>query len=214
MLISTVTLLATYTFAQTSFGIRAGVNFQNINGEDEAGDKLDNKMATKFHVGVQADIPVGTDFYFQPGLLFNNKGSKLNYNGMVESNVNLGYLELPLSLVYKPTLGAGNLILGFGPYVGFGITGKAKDSKFVGQDITLGVEYKNDVLDSDPDDNIYFKRMDGGANIFAGYGFAENLFIQLNAQLGLMNITPKREGNDPEGKSKHTGFGVSIGYNF
>src|SRR5688572_11219736 len=59
--------------ARTSFSIRAGANFQNLNGEEADGTKLEYKMATKWHIGVEADIPVGTDFYLRPGLIFNNK---------------------------------------------------------------------------------------------------------------------------------------------
>src|SRR6185436_6758989 len=60
----------------TSFGLRAGVNFQNINGKDESGDKLENDMLTGFNIGINAEIPVGVDFYFQPGLLYTVKGAK------------------------------------------------------------------------------------------------------------------------------------------
>ncbi|HEV8270121.1 MAG TPA: hypothetical protein VGQ04_02380, partial [Chitinophagaceae bacterium] len=43
----------------TSFGLRAGVNFQNINGKDENDDKLKNDMLTGFNIGINAEIPVG-----------------------------------------------------------------------------------------------------------------------------------------------------------
>ncbi len=71
------TLFSTVVFAQskTSFGIRAGVNFQNLNGKDLNDDKLENKLKTGFNAGVNAEIPVGIDFYLQPGLLFSTKGS-------------------------------------------------------------------------------------------------------------------------------------------
>ena len=62
----------------TSFGLRAGVNFQNINGKDENDDKLKNDMLTGFNIGFNAEIPVGIDFYFQPGLLYTIKGAKSN----------------------------------------------------------------------------------------------------------------------------------------
>src|SRR6188474_1263127 len=64
--------------ARTSFGLRGGVNFQNINGKDENGDKLENDLLTGFNVGINAEIPVGTDLYFQPGLLYSIKGAKTN----------------------------------------------------------------------------------------------------------------------------------------
>ncbi|HUR10876.1 MAG TPA: porin family protein [Flavitalea sp.] len=216
MLLTVVTLLTATSKAQTGFAILAGVNWQNINGEDENGDKLNFDMATKFHVGILADVPIATDFYFQPGLVFRTKGAKYEETVLGEklkAKVNMGYIDIPLSLVYKPEVGAGHVILGFGPYVGFGLMGK---SKFEGGGINeeQDIKFKSDVKPSDPDDVIYFKRLDAGANIFAGYEFTPNIFVQLGAQLGLVDINPKYDGQKPDGKAKHTGFGLSLGYRF
>lgn len=212
---TTAILLASYTNAQTSFAIRAGVNWQNINGEEQDGTKLDYKMATKFHVGLQADIPVATDFYFQPGLIFTTKGARLEETIVGENfkvNINIAYIDIPLSLVYKPEVGAGRIILGFGPYVGIGVGGKQK-IEFGAQKDEEKINFTNDVKPVDPDNVTYYKRIDGGANVFVGYEFTKNLFLQLNTQLGLVNIQPKDEGQD-DGKAKNTGFGISLGYRF
>jgi hypothetical protein len=221
MILASGILLAATAQAQTTdktrttYSIRAGVNFQNLNGEDANGEKYDYKMATKWHIGVEADVPVGTDFYFRPGLIFNNKGAKQSETIMgekLEMKANISYIDIPLSFVYKPQVGNGRAILGFGPYAGFGISGKVKSS-MAGQEEEMDIEFKNDVKSSDPA-AFYLKRLDAGANIFAGYEFTQNIFVQLNAQLGLMNIEPKADGEKPEDKTKHTGFGVSIGYRF
>ncbi|TAL47704.1 MAG: PorT family protein, partial [Chitinophagaceae bacterium] len=111
----------------TSFGLRAGVNFQNINGKDDNGDKLKNDMLTGFNIGLNAEIPVGVDFYFQPGLLYTIKGAKSKdviLGETFNSKVKISYLELPLNFLYKPMLGKGHLLLGFGPYVALGLSGK------------------------------------------------------------------------------------------
>ena len=50
--------------SQTSFGILGGLNFQNINGTDNDGDKLNNDLILGFHAGVNLMIPVAPDFYF------------------------------------------------------------------------------------------------------------------------------------------------------
>ena len=62
----------------TTFGVRAGLNFQNINGRDAGDDKLENKMVPRFHIGVNAEIPVAPEFYVQPGILFTTKGTKFD----------------------------------------------------------------------------------------------------------------------------------------
>jgi hypothetical protein len=112
-----------------SFGIRAGVNIQNFNGKDLTGDKLELNLVPRFHAGVVAEIPIAPEFYFQPGLLYTTKGAKSDNEFLgidMSAEYNLSYLELPLSFVYKPQLGNGYFFLGFGPYVSYGIGGKAK----------------------------------------------------------------------------------------
>jgi hypothetical protein len=207
----------TVEVGRTTFGVRAGINFQNINGEYENGDKIKNDLVTRFHLGVNAEIPVAPDFYFQPGLLFTTKGTKGSDQFLgqsLEGKLNLSYLELPLNFLYKPVLGSGKLLVGFGPYVAYGIGGKLKLASGA-QDEDVDVKFKNNVNSSDPDDRIYFKPFDAGANILFGYEFSNKLSAQLNAQLGLVNINSKYEGApDNDAKAKNTGFGVSLGYRF
>jgi len=190
----------------TTFGVRAGVNFQNINGKDGDNRNLENKLKTGFHFGVNAEIPVAPDFYVQPGLLFTTKGTK--YDDFDDATLNLSYLELPVNFLYKPTLGVGKLIVGFGPYLAYGLGGKLKND-----DDEIDVKFKSKI--GDEPDKIYLKPFDAGANFVAGYEFSNRFSAQLNAQLGLVNIESKSESlPDDDSKSKNTGFGVSVGYRF
>ena len=68
-----------------TFGIRAGVNFQNFNGKDSQGDKLKNDMIVGFNTGVNVELPIAPDFVLQPGLLFSIKGTKIPKNLLPES---------------------------------------------------------------------------------------------------------------------------------
>ena len=201
----------------TSFGLRGGVNFQNINGKDEDGNKLENKMLTGFNAGINAEIPVGVDFYFQPGLLYSLKGAKSNdviLGQTITGQIKISYLELPLNFLYKPMLGNGHLILGFGPYVAMGISGKAT-YEGGGASQSADIKFKNKVMNSDADDVVYFRPMDAGGNLMAGYEFRSRLSFQLNAQLGLTKINPEYEGApDDKTSAKNTGFGFSLGYRF
>ena len=195
------TLFTTTIFAQskTSFGIRGGVNFQNLNGKDNNGDKLDNKLKTGFNAGVNVEIPVGIDFYLQPGLLFSIKGAKYDFQG-VEASRTLSYLELPVNFLYKPELGEGRMLLGFGPYAAFAVGGKIK-----GGSTNIDLEFGDQPGET--------KRFDAGANLLAGYEFGNNLSFQLNAGLGLLNMYNRMSG-DNKTTLKNTGFGVSLGYRF
>ncbi|MBK8703079.1 MAG: PorT family protein [Saprospiraceae bacterium] len=206
-------LSAFLTNAQTSFAILGGVNLQNLNGKDYEGDKLENDLIIGFHAGLNAQIPIATDFYFQPGLLFSTKGAK-NEFGQITSTFKLSYIELPLNLVYKPALGSGYIMLGFGPYVGYGITGKSI-VEGSGNKIESDIEFTNTIEATDPIATTYFKALDAGANFFFGYEMAMGVFVQLNAQLGLIKINPE-DKRIPEGDTavKNTGFGLSVGYRF
>ena len=202
-------LFASSIFAQTtSFGLRGGVNFQNINGKDILDNKLKNKATPGFNIGVNAEIPVGIDFYVQPGILFTTKGAKLEDS---DDKIALSYIEVPINFIYKPAIGTGRLIMGFGPYVAFAVDGKYKPEDGDDVDIKFKSKVTTDEYLADP----YLKRIDAGGNLLFGYEFANKLSLQLNAQLGLININPKIEGvDDDPSSSKNTGFGVSLGYRF
>lgn len=215
-----VMLTGTMAFGQGTgmrFGILGGVNFQNLNGKDYDGDKLENDMIVGFHAGVNVQIPIAPEFYFQPGILFSTKGAKNVYDILgttYTTTVNLSYVELPLNLVYKGALGNGFVLVGFGPYVGYGIMGKVKTE---GGIIALedDIEFQS-VVETDDDPLVpYYKAFDAGANVFAGYEMAGGLFLQLNAQLGMLNINPEYKGmEDDKSAVKNTGFGLSLGYRF
>lgn len=180
---------------RASFGILGGVNFQNLNGE-LSGDKLENDMLLGFHGGVNIQIPIASEFYFQPGLMFAIKGAKNTYTILgadFTDETRINYIEIPLNLVYKGALSNGFVMLGFGPYLAYGISGKQiiEGSSFT---IERGTDYN---------------ALDAGANIFAGFEMASGIFLQLDTQLGLVNINP---ADNPT--TKNTGFGFSLGYRF
>ena len=201
----------------TSFGLRAGVNFQNINGKDDNGDKLENDILTGFNLGINAEIPVGIDFYFQPGLLYTIKGAKSKdviLGQTINGKVKISYVEVPLNLLYKPVLGKGRLLLGFGPYVAIGISGKETYAGG-GTTLTSDIKFKNKVMNSDSDDIAYIRPLEAGANLLAGYEFSNRVSFQLNTQLGLTKINPEYEGApDDKTSAKNTGFGFSLGFRF
>ncbi len=83
-------------------------------------------------------IPVAQDFYIQPGVLLSTKGATSEDNSDVK--IKLSYIEIPINLLYKPVLGDGKLLLGFGPYIAFGVGGKLKDD---GESIDVEFEKEN-----------------------------------------------------------------------
>lgn len=174
-------------------------------------------MIIGFHAGVNVLIPIAPEFYFQPGLLFSTKGAtneEVVLGTTYTTTTKFSYIELPLNLVYRGELSNGFVLVGFGPYVGYGIGGKRT---IEGGPVTIenDVEFTN-VVETDGDLlTPYFKAFDAGANVFAGYEMASGIFVQLNAQLGLLNINPEdKRIVDDKSSVKNTGFGLSLGYRF
>lgn len=188
---------------RTTVGLRGGVNFNTFNGKNAAGANLENNISTGFHAGLNAEIPVGSGFYVQPGALYSMKGAELKNNA---GQVKLAYLEVPVNFVYKPILGMGNLLLGFGPYAGFAIGGEAEQG---GTERSIDFDANYNAGDI----TTQFKKFDAGSNFLAGYEFANKLSFQINAQLGLVNINKEAGAND-NSRVRNTGFGVSLGYRF
>lgn len=198
---------------KTSFAVLGGVNFQNLNGEDNSGNKLENDLIIGYHFGVNAQIPVAPEFYFQPGLQFSTKGAK-NTVSALTSTYKLSYIELPLNFVYKGQLSNGFFMVGLGPYVAYGVGGKAMyDGGSTSSE--SDIKFKNEVASGDPLTTVYIKPFDAGGNIFFGYEMAGGLFLQLNAQLGMLNIRPDSYLNTNDSSTlKNTGYGLSLGYRF
>src|SRR5215218_6553647 len=163
----------THDAGKTTFGVRGGINFFTITGKEASGTKLDNNIKTGFHVGVNAEVPLGTGSYLQPGVLYSQKGA--DYSG--DNSLKLTYIEVPVNYIYKPILGTGRMLLGFGPYVGFGLGGKLKNSDDVETDVEFTKTYDGAIA------KPQVKGIDYGANLLAGYEFAQNISFQINAQL-------------------------------
>jgi hypothetical protein len=199
---------------RTTFGVRAGVNFQNFNGKNSEGDKLKNSMIVGFNAGLNVEFPIAPGFVLQPGLIFTMKGTETD-EAIGTAKITVDYIELPVNFIYRPVLGNGRLLLGFGPYIAYGVAGKIKYSAS-GIDYKQDIKFENDLSESQLlDDEFYVRPFDAGANLLAGYEFGFGISVQLNAQLGLLKVNPGYDGDSADDTSvKNTGFGISAGYRF
>ena len=118
--------IVTAASAQTSLGVKGGVNMSNFYG-----DELDDRnVKIGFHIGLAADYEFMYNHAIQTGLYFTTKGAK--YDGTFgdvtgEVTVNPMYLQLPVHYAYKIDVSPGTrVVLHAGPYVAYGIGGKSK----------------------------------------------------------------------------------------
>ncbi|MDZ7634011.1 MAG: hypothetical protein U5L72_06040 [Bacteroidales bacterium] len=85
-------------------------------------------------------------------------------------------------------------MLGFGPYVAYGIAGN-ETTQLNSSSFERPVEFENIcyLIGADLISNAYYRPFDAGANMVFGYEFGMGAFMQLNAQLGLLKINPEYE---------------------
>lgn len=189
-IITLMTLLifgAADTFAQ-GFGVKGSFNM--FNQAIKFGNlKQDTKMFPTFDVGVFYELPVAPEFFIRPELSFARKG----YNSDVDfllidatKETRLSYLEVPILFLYKGGLGNSKVLLGFGPYLAYGIGG--------------------DMFDNDA-----YKPFDMGGKIMFGFEFGGGLSAALNASTGLIDIS---ETDNEDIKVTNSGFGLTLGYRF
>lgn len=198
--------IAGASFAQTTFGIKVGPDFSSYTSKDNNA-KETSKMIVGLEGGVYANLPIAPQFYIQPSLMYEGKGGKSKDNDNVTTRLN--YLTLPVDLLFKPEMpnGSGSWIVGVGPYVGYGISGKTKYSTDAGE-VSLDPFKENDLTDN----KAPLKRFDAGANVQLGYEMASGFNVVLNADLGLININ--NLNSDKDNSYKNTSFGVTLGYTF
>lgn len=200
--------------AQVSFGAKAGANLstavvsmQGLNAEVNPG------FATGAYVGGNAEISLGSKFYFQPELVYNYGGAKVAINddfadflnkiifadpedfklSKASASITTHTFRLPLMAKFKTSDG---LSLLAGPYVAYGmVSGVNADSildiVFDGAPAEAREEAKEAI-------NLYtdviadnYVNLDFGASIGVEYEFSFGGFIEARYNHSFFNAVPK-----------------------
>jgi hypothetical protein len=209
--------------AQTTTRIQAGINLANITVTDN-GRVDDANMLASFQAGVVSDMHLSGALYFQPGVIFSGKGSKVQRgtqgtNGYFRQTFNPFYIEIPANLVVKAPVGtSSHFFVGAGPYLGVGVSGKTKTE---GQTI-LGGQYKveNDIKYSNDDPTTLneeegtgfgiVKRFDYGLNGTAGIE-GKSIVLGVNYGLGLAKLQSGSNSSE-NNNNKNRVFSIVLGF--
>ncbi|MBD1366316.1 PorT family protein [Mucilaginibacter sp. ZT4R22] len=189
-------------FAQIpKFGIKGGVNFANVSASSgSVSASFDN--LTTFSVGAFADLKAGA-ISIQPGLFYTGKGFQFDNQIANETDkIKLFYLQVPVNFVYHAPIVVGNIYVGAGPFVAYGISGKSKAT-------SGGTSIEEDITFGDGEDDI--KRTEFGLQGIAGLQLKGGFLVGISYDLGLSNIANNIDG---EGSVKNKVFGVSVGFTF
>ena len=205
-----ITLLAlTLTnqyFTQISLGLRAGINYANVDNKVFDADGIEKLPIAGLNFGVFGEMLLNKkSLFFETGLYLSGKGFK--FSNQVNGNdfkqtIAIQYLEIPLYTSFKTDLGKKKLNIFAGPYMGIAVSGNIKTITILG-DTEEDINFGNDKVDD------AFKRTDFGLNFGAGIQ-SKNILIRAQYGLGLSNMFP-----DPDsGKSKNGVVGISASFTF
>jgi hypothetical protein len=130
-------LWAGQSFAQTEYGIRAGLNYTTMFGKfvDSAlifvdgGKKAERRFMPAYHVGAYLRIPINEQMYFQPELMISKKGFKNKITDVTRVGNPTGSEELTVNYFNEFFYGETNLLFGarlnenwhfrIGPQIGY-----------------------------------------------------------------------------------------------
>lgn len=184
--------LTTKTFAQGHFGVKGGASLTNLHAEGEKGDALIGYQAGIVYYS-NSEIPL----YFQTGLLYNTKGTKVSLFSEDIKTV-FGFLEVPLNIGYKIPVGESFAISPFiGAFAGYALTGKGK---FAGESINL---FDKDLLE---EGETLPKRFDFGGNVGLGLHLGERVIVTGQYSHGLGNLND----GDPKLTTRATTLGLTF----
>lgn len=169
------TFLSVQAIAQTTvkMGVKAGLNFSNIYGDDTdlAGRK------TGFALGGFANFDINEKFSFQPEIFITMKGYEVDFGSLGVSKIKINYLEIPVLL---------NVVLDRGETIGFEIfSGPAIAFKLSGK-----VEFDGEETDIENMKSFDFGLV-SGARLNMGQFFIEPRFT-----IGLADIFDNPNSDD------------------
>ena len=167
-------LISSATFAQVSFGFKAGYNAASVKSNDaEITD--DGKTLSGFHIGSVLSVPFNKSVSFQTGLNLGTKGVNVAHQGHGDK-FKFTALDIPLNIVVHSKKG---LFAGTGLNLGYNLSGKldAEDDPTENYDFEFGSD-KN------------FTRADLGVNFLVGYQTKSGIFVSANSLMSLTDIAP------------------------
>lgn len=213
---------------------RGGISYANVSFSDEI--KRENGQNTRYNLaytaGALVNIPIAGPFSIQPEINFAQKGFKLrqeefdnNSEATQDFSAILNYIEVPI--MGSLQFGDQNVqaIINFGPYVAYGIGGKAKlkqeikdlvtpansESNSLERKIKFGTEPESNLDDILYIDNALDVGFQAGlgVGISAGPGF---IVFEQRFGMGFLNLRDKTDTNVGDVRSQNRFIYATLGY--
>ncbi|HEX7117483.1 MAG TPA: porin family protein [Longimicrobiales bacterium] len=195
--------LSSPAYAQgVEVGVRAGMNFAKIGGDDAAISEVEPSNRTGLSIGGFARFGLAPSFSIQPELLYSQKGTEYEDEGAT-FGFDVSYVDVPVLAVYSPPLSGASPIrpaLMAGPVVSFRagceVTGELD-----------GISFATDCDESEQE----LKSTDIGLMFGAGAGMGVGpgtLHLDARYGLGLTSVDDSEESLD----MKNRLISLSVGY--
>ena len=170
-------LTAGYVQAQFTFGARAGVNYTNMLFFVPAGSA---SMGTQMQTGFQAGVVTADRNDHQVGLLIVSQKCKFDKGslmGFSNETLNLTYLRMPVSFLYKKDLNDMKFLLQGGFSLGLAVAGKITGEKH-GEKVEEKITFAKGGM----------SRFDSGLGLGAGLQFGNiQTVLEYNLSYNLSN---------------------------
>jgi hypothetical protein len=176
--------------AQFAFGIKAGANFSNDNGNGLNG--VSTSTLTGFNGGVFFKVPVAGHLAIQPELLYSGQGFKANEGGY-DATFTENYINIPVLLKYRFPMG---LFIETGPQLGFLMSANAK------------------IQGASASDKSNYTSTDFAWAVGAGFHIpTTKLAVDLRYNIGISNIASSSSNTGSGSNTVHNGvFQVGLMY--
>lgn len=195
--------LTTPMEVKTRFGIKGGVNLATLEIDDQSTPNMNTNMKTAFHGGFFVNVPLTTNFRFQPELLYSAQGTKADTRSSTEANLagineyDFHYVALPLMFQYMTP---GGFLVELGPQ--FSYLSSANGDRLNNSSVNLK-------------DMEYVKKTDfAGA---AGIGYLSRIGLGINARYvnGFSNVwNNDKSPSTTDAKYKNRVVQIGLNYHF
>jgi len=223
------TISATATFAQVKLGILGGLQSANITEKNDipgwdSTTKPYYSPKSGIHAGITIEIPLGKHFFFQPSVLYTEKGrnfskvlqtsnadSFYSYNNV--TTLTTKYFDIPLNFALKLPLSrnkSSNFLISAGPYLSLFYKGSKvinQHDEFIVDTVvksTISVTATKDLEVGKKDDS--YRTFGYGFNARAGFEIG-NITLTGFISQGLDNLYYSPD----KGTYKHRVYGASLG---
>jgi hypothetical protein len=169
-------------FAQIDFGMKAGLNRTGLNYSGSSINDLG--VRSDFNAGAFASIPLFTNFYLQPEIMYSGQGS--GFTDSTQSTLNYNYMNIPVLFKYEHPSG---FFAETGPQLGFLLSAHleyngANDLKDQTQSVdfswAFGLGYKIPKINLGLDLRYNYGLTNTVATKYASAGWAKNSVFQVD----------------------------------